>query len=79
MSSPYFTFLPALTYISLSATSEILGSPTAMYNMLVKAAEFTPVPGNHGGSYVTMKSNQGLVFGATTILSGFSGIFCDQG
>jgi hypothetical protein len=37
------------------------------------------VPGNQDGSYLTMKSNQGLVFGAATILSGFSGVFCDQG
>lgn len=26
-----------------------------------------------------MKSNQGLVFGAATIISGFSSVFCDQG
>ncbi|KAF9007001.1 hypothetical protein BDQ17DRAFT_1461621 [Cyathus striatus] len=39
----------------------------------------SPVLGNKDGSYLTMKSNQGLVFGAATILSGFSGIFCDQG
>lgn len=26
-----------------------------------------------------MKSNDGLVFGAATILSGFAGVFCDQG
>jgi hypothetical protein len=26
-----------------------------------------------------MKSNQGLVFGAATMMSGFSGVFCDQG
>lgn len=51
----------------------------AMYDLLVKAAEISPVVGNEEGSYLTMKSNQGLVFGAATILSGFAGIFCDQG
>ncbi|KAF8526540.1 solute symporter family transporter [Hysterangium stoloniferum] len=60
-------------------TSDILGSPTAMYDLLVTAAQATPVVGNAEGSYLTMKSNQGLVFGAATILSGFAGIFCDQG
>lgn len=50
-----------------------------MYDLLVKAAEISPVVGNQGGSYLTMKSNQGLVFGAATILSGFAGVFCDQG
>lgn len=67
-----------------------------MYELLVQAGKETPVTGNAKGSYLTMKSNQGMVFGAATILSGtyevlltlgnfpnlvtgFSGIFCDQG
>ena len=50
-----------------------------MYELLVQAGKEAPVPGNQNGSYVTMKSNQGLVFGAATIMSGFSGVFCDQG
>ena len=41
-----------------------------MYDLLVQAGKDTPVVGNTSGSYVTMKSNQGLVFGAATILSG---------
>lgn len=41
-----------------------------MYDLLVQAGKDTPVVGNQDGSYVTMKSNQGLVFGAATILSG---------
>lgn len=50
-----------------------------MYALLQQAGIDTPVYGNQGGSYLTMKSNGGLVFGAATILSGFSGVFCDQG
>ena len=50
-----------------------------MYALLQQAGIDTPVSGNQGGSYLTMKSNGGLVFGAATILSGFSGVFCDQG
>ena len=50
-----------------------------MYDLLVRAAENTPVEGNSGGSYLTMKSNQGLVFGVAGMLTGFSGVFCDQG
>ncbi|KAF8519445.1 hypothetical protein JB92DRAFT_3082281 [Gautieria morchelliformis] len=60
-------------------TSQIIGSTSVMYDLLVDAAHTTPVPGNQEGSYLTIKSNQGLVFGAATILSGFAGIFCDQG
>ena len=41
-----------------------------MYDLLVQAGKNTPVAGNTSGSYLTMKSNQGLVFGAATILSG---------
>ncbi|KDQ52421.1 hypothetical protein JAAARDRAFT_138754 [Jaapia argillacea MUCL 33604] len=59
-------------------TSPALGSPSVLYNLLVQAGNETPVVGNEGGSYLTMKSNQGLVFGAATILSGFAGVFCDQ-
>ncbi|KAI0028934.1 Sodium:solute symporter family-domain-containing protein [Vararia minispora EC-137] len=61
------------------ATSGALGSVSKMYDLLQQAAIVTPVEGNQNGSYLTMKSNQGLVFGAATILSGFSGVFCDQG
>jgi urea-proton symporter len=50
-----------------------------MYDLLTQAAKSMPVTGNQDGSYLTMKSNQGLVFGAATILSGFAGVFCDQG
>ncbi|OCH90106.1 hypothetical protein OBBRIDRAFT_812877 [Obba rivulosa] len=59
-------------------TSPETGSVNAMYNLLVQAGINTPVVGNQDGSYLTMKSNQGLVFGAATILSGFAGVFCDQ-
>ncbi|KAK0201054.1 Na+/solute symporter [Desarmillaria ectypa] len=60
-------------------TSSDTGGLSGLYDLLVAAGEETPVEGNQNGSYLTMKSNQGLVFGAATILSGFSGVFCDQG
>ncbi|KAH8093139.1 Na+/solute symporter [Cristinia sonorae] len=60
-------------------TAPETGSIGRLYELLVQAGVDTPVVGNQNGSYVTMKSNQGLVFGAATILSGFSGVFCDQG
>ncbi len=41
-----------------------------MYKLLKQAAIETPVQGNQDGSYLTMKSNQGITFGAATILSG---------
>lgn len=62
-----------------SGTAAEIGSVSRMYDLLVLAAADTPVVGNEAGSYLTMKSNQGMVFGAATILSGFAGVFCDQG
>ncbi|GAW00391.1 Na+/solute symporter [Lentinula edodes] len=60
-------------------TSQETEGVSGLYDLLQAAAVTTPVEGNQNGSYLTMKSNQGLVFGAATILSGFAGIFCDQG
>ncbi|KAG2126254.1 Na+/solute symporter, partial [Suillus bovinus] len=60
-------------------TSPAIGSVSRLYDLLEQASIDTPVVGNEGGSYLTMKSNQGLVFGAVAILSGFTGVFCDQG
>ncbi|PCH42865.1 Na+/solute symporter [Wolfiporia cocos MD-104 SS10] len=60
-------------------TSAETGSIGALYDMLVQAAIDNPVEGNQDGSYLTMKSNQGLVFGASAMISGFAGVFCDQG
>ena len=65
--------------ICISGTAPDIGSTNNMYDLLVNAADNMPVDGNQHGSYLTMKSNQGLVFGAATILSGFAGVFCDQG
>jgi urea-proton symporter len=41
------------------ATSATLGSPGAVFDLLVKAAADHPVDGNAGGSYLTMRSQQG--------------------
>lgn len=50
-----------------------------MYDLLVDAAVSAPVAGNEQGSYLTMKSNGGILFGGLTIAAGFAGVFCDQG
>lgn len=34
-----------------------------MYDLLVLAAERAPVAGNAGGSYLTLRSKSGLIFG----------------
>ncbi|KAK2779348.1 hypothetical protein FQN53_001418 [Emmonsiellopsis sp. PD_33] len=64
---------------SAYATNPLIGSPMTMYELLQKAALVRPVAGNWDGSYVTLKSNSGLVFGVITMCSGLGTVFLDQG
>ena len=61
------------------ATNEVLGSPTKVYELLVKAAEAHPVEGNAGGSYLTMKSKEGAIFFVINIVGNFGTVFLDNG
>jgi Na+/proline symporter len=60
------------------STSEKIGSPTKMYELLQAASAVAPVDGNAHGSYLTMRSKNGLVFGVITIVGGFTNVFQDQ-
>ncbi|EJD44289.1 Na+/solute symporter [Auricularia subglabra TFB-10046 SS5] len=60
------------------STNDLIGSPTRMYELLVDAAHRMPVEGNTQGSYLTLKSNLALVFGAIQICSGPAAVFLDQ-
>ncbi len=59
-----FILLIIIILFSLTAyaTSNELGSPGAVYDLLVKAAEAHPVDGNQDGSYLTMRSQEGAIF-----------------
>ncbi|KAH8118812.1 solute symporter family transporter [Phellopilus nigrolimitatus] len=59
-------------------SSELIGSPTALHELLVKAAEITPVEGNLGGSYLTFHSKTAFIYAAISITLGFSTVFLDQ-
>ncbi|KAK4626216.1 putative urea active transporter 1 [Fulvia fulva] len=61
------------------ATNEILGSPGAVYDALVAAAERHPVEGNAGGSYLTMRSHEGAIFFVINIVGNFGTVFMDNG
>lgn len=61
------------------ATSPLLGSPGAVYDLLVAAAERHPVSGNAGGSYLTMQSTEGAIFFVINIVGNFGTVFCDNG
>ncbi|KAF9203456.1 hypothetical protein BGZ49_006405 [Haplosporangium sp. Z 27] len=59
-------------------TSDLIGSPGRMYDLLQEAAAMHPVDGNHGGSYLTMASSQGLMFGIINLCSNFGTVFIDN-
>jgi len=60
------------------AVSPLIGSPGEMYELLKKAGAQRPVAGNEDGSYVTLKSNFGLIFGVIQLCSGSGTVFLDQ-
>jgi len=53
------------------ATSPILGSPARVWELLRDASIDTPVEGNAQGSYLTMRSKSGLIFGVLNIVGNF--------
>ncbi|KAH0541727.1 hypothetical protein FGG08_003819 [Glutinoglossum americanum] len=61
------------------ATSNILGSPGKVYDLLVEAAKAHPVEGNAEGSYLTMRSKEGAIFFVINIVGNFGTVFCDNG
>ncbi|KAL2812926.1 Sodium:solute symporter family-domain-containing protein [Aspergillus cavernicola] len=61
------------------ATNDMIGSPSQMYDLLKAASVERPVDGNTDGSYLTLKSNYGLVFGVIQLCSGMGTVFLDQG
>lgn len=60
------------------ATSDLIGSPSEMFELLRKAAIQRPVAGNEDGSYMTLKSNYALIFGVIQLCSGSGTVFLDQ-
>ena len=60
------------------STNSKIGSPSAMFALLKKAASQRPVEGNQDGSYTTLKSNFALVFGIIQLCSGSGTVFLDQ-
>ena len=57
---------------------EHLGSPAVVYKRLRAIEERYPVADNMGGSYVTMFSKSGIIFGIINIIGNFGTVFVDQ-
>lgn len=49
-----------------------------MHELLTAASAVAPVDGNAHGSYVTMRSKNGLIFGVINIIGNFATVFQDQ-
>lgn len=84
--------LVIFVYLVYTASSE-LGSPSIVYNHLVEVASKSricqepvshhgqscgPASGNYKGSYLTMLSSGGLVFGIINIVGNFGTVFVDN-
>ena len=84
--------LVIFVYFVYTSSTE-LGSPKIVYEKILMVASKTrncteplshdgqacgPVSGNHGGSYLTMLSSGGLVFGIINIVGNFGTVFVDN-
>lgn len=61
------------------ATSDYLGSPSAVYDLLREAAINHPVEGNAGGEYLTFRSRPGGIFFVINLVGNFGTVFLDAG
>ncbi len=53
-------------------TSDKIGSPSAMHDLLAKLVVTNPVLQNAGGSYLTMRSTGGIIFGVINLVGNFA-------
>src|ERR1700760_724877 len=60
------------------STSDIVGSPSKLYDLLEVASEKMPIARNQEGSYLTFRSVDGLIFAIDLFVAGFSTVWLDQ-
>ena len=60
------------------ATSDLVGSPGKLYEMLIEASEKMPIDRNSEGSYLTFRSVGGLIFACDLFVAGFTTVWLDQ-
>ncbi len=64
-------FIHVYTALQVYATNKDLGSITKVYERLRAVEVKHPVADNMGGSYVTMFSKSGIIFGIINIIGGW--------
>ena len=60
------------------ATSDVVGSPSKFYALLIEASEKMPIARNVEGSYLTFRSVDGLIFAIDLLVAGFCTVWLDQ-
>ncbi|GAA5917329.1 hypothetical protein JCM6882_008975 [Rhodosporidiobolus microsporus] len=74
-----FLFAIILTFqFYVYTTSDKIGSPSKMYDLLVQAGKDWPVEGNKEGSYLTFYSKTGMIFMVINLIGNFSTTYNDQ-
>jgi len=71
VNSTHTTVLFAIIFVfifTVYATSDKIGSIGKMHELLTAAAAKAPVRGNAQGSYITMRSKNGLIFGVINVI-----------
>uniref|UniRef100_A0A060T9S5 ARAD1D16852p n=1 Tax=Blastobotrys adeninivorans TaxID=409370 RepID=A0A060T9S5_BLAAD len=61
------------------ASSNIIGSPSKMYDLLTAQAELYPIDGNAMGSFLTLRSQQGAIFFVINLVGNFGTVYLDSG
>ncbi|TNY24574.1 urea transporter [Rhodotorula diobovata] len=73
-----FGIILAFMFYVYTGGSDKIGSPSVMYDLLVRAAEDWPVEGNKDGSYLTFQSKSGMIFLVINLIGNFGTVFNDQ-
>lgn len=62
----------------ISATSDLVGSPAKLYELLQEASKTMPIERNTDGSYLAFHSVGGLIFAIDLFVAGFTTVWLDQ-
>ncbi|KAJ6115935.1 solute symporter family transporter [Penicillium sp. IBT 18751x] len=63
---------------TMVSTSDIVGSPGKLYDLLQEASVTMPIERNKDGSYLTFRSVGGLIFAFDLFVSSFTTVWLDQ-
>lgn len=75
---PLLVFLIIFVFVIFGGGSNVIGSPTKMWEMLTEVALQTPVDDNYHGSFLTFRSKDGGIFLFISIITGFGLVVMDQ-